>query len=277
MPDIWFDVDAALAEVPVNKFPLIDDTDFKTRETAVAYNAAGMDLVWNFVTSAGAYTQTAVTPTTGGDYDWAHQGDGMYSIEIPASGGASINNDTEGYGWFTGIATGVLAWASPIFGFRAAAINDSLCDTNTTGLLAPTTAGRTLDVTAGGNAGIDLDNVALTNGCPTLAIHASGTLSGTHSATTADLGTNAPATDITGMTLYIPSRGFVRIVDSYNTGTGVATFETTSATLTDADPWYLFASPSASAASPIPADVKRVNAVNIIGDGSSGDKFRGDP
>jgi hypothetical protein len=128
MADIWFDVDAALSEVPVNIFPLTDDTDFKTRETAVAYNATGMDLVWNFVTTAGAYTQTAVTPTTGGAYDWAHQGDGMYSIEIPASGGASINNDTEGFGWFTGMATGVLPWRSPVFGFRAAGINNKLID-----------------------------------------------------------------------------------------------------------------------------------------------------
>ena len=88
MPDIWMDVDTALAEVPVNILPLLDDTDFKSREIAIAYNASGMDLVWNFVTPAGAMSQTAVTPTTGGDYDWAHLGDGMYTIEIPASGGA---------------------------------------------------------------------------------------------------------------------------------------------------------------------------------------------
>jgi len=128
MPDIYMDVDVALAEVPVNIMPLIDDTDFKTRETAVAYNAAGMDLVWNFTTSAGVTTQTPVTPTTGGSYDWTHQGDGMYTIEIPASGGASINNDTEGVGFFTGIANGVLPWRGPTIGFRAAAINDALCD-----------------------------------------------------------------------------------------------------------------------------------------------------
>jgi hypothetical protein len=128
MADMYFDVDTALSEVPVNLMPLLDDTDFKTRETAVAYNAAGMDLVWNFVTSAGAFTQTAVTPTTGGNYDWTHQGDGIYTIEIPASGGASINNDTEGYGWFTGVATGVLPWRGPVIGFRAAALNDALLD-----------------------------------------------------------------------------------------------------------------------------------------------------
>lgn len=128
MPDLWMDVDIALSEVPVNVMPLLDDTDFKSRETSVAYNAAGMDLVWNFVTTGGAFTQTAVTPTTAGDYDWTHQGDGMYTIEIPASGGASINNDTEGFGWFTGLVTGVLPWRGPTIGFRAAALNNLLID-----------------------------------------------------------------------------------------------------------------------------------------------------
>jgi len=107
--------------------PLLDSTDFVTREVAVAYNQAGMDLVWNFCATAGAMTQTAVTPTTGGLHDWAHQGDGMYSIEIPASGG-TINNDTEGFGWFTGFATGVLPWRGPIIGFRAAGLNALLID-----------------------------------------------------------------------------------------------------------------------------------------------------
>lgn len=127
MPDLWLDVDAALAEVPVNILALIDSIDFVTREVAVAYNQAGMDLVWNFVTTAGATTQTAVTPTTAGVHDWAHQGDGMYSIEIPASGG-TINNDTEGFGWFTGYCTGVLPWRGPTIGFRAAALNNLLID-----------------------------------------------------------------------------------------------------------------------------------------------------
>lgn len=172
MADIWFDVDAALSEVPVNVMPLLDDTDFKTIEGAVAYNAAGMALYWHFVTSAGAYTLTAVTPTTAGNYDWTDQGAaGIYTIEIPASGGASINNDTEGYGWFTGVATGVLPWRGPICGFRAAAINDSLCDAGSTGLLSPTTAARTLDVSAGGEAGVDWANV----GSPTTAVNLSAT------------------------------------------------------------------------------------------------------
>lgn len=121
--------------------------------------------------------------------------------------------------------------------------------------LRPTTAGRTLDVTAGGNAGIDLDNVALTNGAGAFGIQASGTLSGTHSATTADLGTNAPASTIAGMTLIIPTRTFARVITSYNTSTGVATFDTTAETLTNGDQYYVIATPTASSSLPVPANM----------------------
>lgn len=152
MPDLWVDVDVALAEVPVNILPLTDDTDFKSQETAVAYNAAGMALKWNFVDTAGNTTQTAVTPTSAGVYDWAHQGGGMYTIEIPASGGGSINNDTEGVGWFTGICTGVLSWRGPTVGFRAAGLNDKLIDSayDTTRGLAGTALPSAAAEAAGG-------------------------------------------------------------------------------------------------------------------------------
>lgn len=125
---MWMDVDVALTKVPVNACPLISDSDFKTIQTSVAYNASGMALYWHFVTTAGVETTTQVTPTTAGTYDWAHAGQGMYTIEIPASGGASINNDSEGFGYFTGFATGVLPWRGPTIGFRAAGLNDLLID-----------------------------------------------------------------------------------------------------------------------------------------------------
>lgn len=127
MPDIWLDVDTAIT-VPVNMLQLISDSDFKTPDETIAYNEAGMDLNWNFVSSNGVQTQTNVVPTIGGNYDWSHKGNAMYNIAIPASGGASINNNAEGYGWFTGVCTGILPWKSPIFGFRAAALNNALCD-----------------------------------------------------------------------------------------------------------------------------------------------------
>ena len=127
MPDLWLDVDAALSEVPVNILPLIDDTDFKTREEAVAYNATGIELIFHFTTTAGVTTATVVTPTTGGLHDWAHQDGGMYTIEIPTASG-DINNTVEGFGWFTGVADGVLPWRGPVIGFRAAGLNNVLID-----------------------------------------------------------------------------------------------------------------------------------------------------
>ncbi len=129
MAEMYMDVDVALAGVPVNVFPLTDDTDFKTREESVTYDQSGMDLLWNFITTAGVFTQTAVTPTTSGVYDWTHLGNGMYSLEIPASGGGTINNDAEGTGWFSGFATGILPWRGPFVTLRAAGLNNLLIDT----------------------------------------------------------------------------------------------------------------------------------------------------
>ena len=149
---MFLDVDVALSGVPVNLLPLLDDTTFKDIESAVAYNAAGMALKWNFVASDGTFTQTAVTPTTAGVYDWTHKGGGMYSIEIPASGGGSINNDTEGYGWFSGVATGVLPWRGPVITFRAVGLNDLLTDSaySTTRGLAGTALPNAAADAAGG-------------------------------------------------------------------------------------------------------------------------------
>jgi len=154
------DVDAALSEVPVNILALLDDTDFKTRETGVTFDQAGMDLVWNFVTTAGAFTQTAVVPTSAGNYDWTNQGDGIYTIEIPASGGASINNDTEGFGWFTGFATGILPWRGPIIGFRAAALNNSLMDGATIDVNVTAMAANVITATAIAQDAITADKIA---------------------------------------------------------------------------------------------------------------------
>lgn len=60
MPDLWYDVDAALSAVPINLIALIDDTDFKAREVALTASAVGMDLTWNFAKTDGSFSQTAV-------------------------------------------------------------------------------------------------------------------------------------------------------------------------------------------------------------------------
>jgi hypothetical protein len=124
--DLTMTVDTAVT-VPVNIFPLIDDTDGKTREDSVLYDA-GIDLTWNFVTTAGVMSQTPVTPTASGNYVWTAAdmaGDGMYKIAIPASSGGSVNNDTAGIGWFTGVCDGVLPWRGPTVAFVPANVADS--------------------------------------------------------------------------------------------------------------------------------------------------------
>ncbi len=128
MPDIWIDVDTAVS-LPVNKTPLVDRTDGVTIEdNTIAYNATGMNLYWNFVTTAGVQTTTAVIPTDGtGVHDWTHVDGGMYRCEIPASAG-TVNNDTEGFGWWSGDTSLCLPFSGPVHGFRAGALNNALID-----------------------------------------------------------------------------------------------------------------------------------------------------
>lgn len=110
--------DTAYSTIAVNSVPLVDATDGVTVETAIAYNESGMALRWNFInTATGAFSSTAVTPTTGGVYDWAHAGGGMYTIELPASGGASANNDTAGIGWFSGTTSSCAPFSGPKYAF----------------------------------------------------------------------------------------------------------------------------------------------------------------
>jgi hypothetical protein len=130
MADIYFDVDTALTEVPVNSVPLVDATTGATIQGAVTYNQAGLALFWHFITTTGVYNNgVAVTPTnTGGAFDWVDHGThGVYTIEMPATDAGSFKNDTEGFGWFTGFATGILPWRSFVYGFRPAAVNKALC------------------------------------------------------------------------------------------------------------------------------------------------------
>ena len=48
-------------------------------------------------------------------------------MALPDTGGPP-NNDAEGFGWWSGKCTAVAPWTSPIYGFRAAALNNALID-----------------------------------------------------------------------------------------------------------------------------------------------------
>jgi len=145
----YMDVDIAVI-VPMSHMPIVED-DGLTIEQSLVYDFAGISVQWNFITTAGVYTCVAITPTTGDDHDISEPlaNVGMYGIEIPASAG-DANNDTEGTGWITGSATGLMPWAGPEIIFRAAAINNALiddatitvgtCTTNTDMVTEPPTA-----------------------------------------------------------------------------------------------------------------------------------------
>ena len=101
--------------------PCVDDTDFKTLEEAIAYNAAGMDVSLIVEKTDGTTAVTAITLTTGGTSDWTHKDGGYYEIEITAA-----QNIEEGIGFVRGVCTGVLPFESAHYDIVVANIYDSL-------------------------------------------------------------------------------------------------------------------------------------------------------
>jgi len=106
--------------------PAIDDTDFKTREEGLTYDQAGIEVTAILEKHDGTVVTTAITPTTGGDYDWAHTDQGAYELELPASGGATFNNTEEGILTVLVYCTGVLPFGSVSYDIVSGAIYDSL-------------------------------------------------------------------------------------------------------------------------------------------------------
>jgi len=101
--------------------PLIDDSDFKTLEEAIAYNAAGMDVSLIVEKTDGTTAVTAITLTTGGTSDWTHKDGGYYEVEITAA-----QNAEEGIAYVRGVCTGVLPFESTHYDIVPANSYDSL-------------------------------------------------------------------------------------------------------------------------------------------------------
>jgi hypothetical protein len=87
--------------------PCIDNTDFKSLEEAIAYNAAGMDISLIVEKTDGTSAVTAITLTTGGTSDWTHKDGGYYEVEITAA-----QNAEEGIAYLRGVCDGVLPFES---------------------------------------------------------------------------------------------------------------------------------------------------------------------
>ena len=114
--DMEFSVNETI-DLPANIMPLILVINLETIADAVAYNSLGMSVYWNFEDFHGNLSRVEITLSNSGDYKWTNKGNGMYNITIPASGGGSANNDTAGFGWFTGKCNSTVAWRSPMFAF----------------------------------------------------------------------------------------------------------------------------------------------------------------
>ncbi len=100
--------------------PCIDDSDFKTLEEAIAYNAAGMDISLIVEKTDGTTAVTAITLTTGGTSDWTHKDGGYYEVEVTAA-----QNIEEGIAYLRGVCTGVLPFESPRYNVVVTNIYDS--------------------------------------------------------------------------------------------------------------------------------------------------------
>ena len=100
--------------------PCIDDTDFKTLEEAIAYNAAGMDVSLIVEKTDGTTAVTAITLTTAGTSDWTHKDGGYYEIEVTAA-----QNAEEGIAYVRGVCTGVLPFESIHYNVVKANVYDS--------------------------------------------------------------------------------------------------------------------------------------------------------
>jgi len=107
-----------MPDIPLNKEwivtvgPLVDDTDFKTLETSVAYNAAGMSVDLIKTNGAGS-TKFDITLSDAGQWAWAHKGSGVYSISI-----SDAQNNTIGELRVVGVADGVLPFESPVYAVK---------------------------------------------------------------------------------------------------------------------------------------------------------------
>ena len=100
--------------------PCIDDSDFKSLEEAIAYNAAGMDVSLIVEKTDGTTAVTAITLTTAGTSDWTHKDGGYYEVEVTAA-----QNAEEGIAYVRGVCTGVLPFESAHYNVVKANVYDS--------------------------------------------------------------------------------------------------------------------------------------------------------
>ena len=122
--------------------PFVDDTDFKTPETALTIANTDIKLVVNGGVSANKNSGGAT-----------HRVNGVYGVTFDATDTATVGEMEVS----VSVAGALIVFDK--FTILEEAVYDALFASAAPGYLQPTTAGRTLDVTATGAAGIDWANV----------------------------------------------------------------------------------------------------------------------
>ncbi len=212
--------------------PFVDDTDFKTAE--VALSIANTDV------KLSANGGVSFNKNSGGG---THRHNGMYALTFDATDSATVGE----------LCGSILVSGAMVVPFKFLVVEEVVYDAmfapGAGGFLRPTVNdGRTLDVASTGEAGLDYDNIRMTNGAPAAGVTANGTMNGSHSSTSADLGTNAPQTGISKQTLYFKAARLSRRIDTYDPVTGVATWaDAISPVPVNGDEWFMY--PTAAAAS----------------------------
>jgi hypothetical protein len=134
--------------------PFLDSVDFLTAKTGLTIANTDIKIVVNGGASANK--------NSGGG---THRVNGVYGVTFDATDTATVGEME---------VSVVVAGALPVFDkffVVEEAVYDALFAASAPGYLQPTTAGRTLDVSAGGEAGVDWANV----GSPTTSLALTGT------------------------------------------------------------------------------------------------------
>lgn len=245
--------------------PFVDSTDGNTAETALTIDAADIRLSKNGANIVGKNSG-------GGTHDEL----GYYTITLDAtdtdtvgrlqimvheSGALPVYHEFQVLeeaifdAMFAGSAN---AWSgaagsSVVSGLASGSITATVVATGA--IDADAIADNAIDAGAIASNALALSKFA-TDARNAFGFTTTGTLSGTHSDTTADLGASAPSSDITGQTLYFSDHDISRIVTAYNTGTGVATFDSIGVTLANGNTWYRYpTAPSSGGSAPSAATV----------------------
>lgn len=234
--------------------PFVDSTDGVTAETALTIAQADMQLSKD----GAAFAQKNTTGNA------THDADGWYVTTLDTT-----DTGTVGELYMQVNVSGALpVWVR--YWVIEETIYDSLYGASAGGYLAPTTAGRTLDVTTTGEAGIDLANVNIADGpLAYLGIVDNGTAQSVTATTLVTRAANPDGSIQAGMTLmaYGSTQGYWQsvIIDSVTTDTltiAAWPIATPSGTIT----YYVQGTPTGS-----PNLVADVNVLQISGDATAAD------